>query len=130
MVAVHLIGPNLDDLSYLQEVERDGLFAPKATVLLLNEGLVPAGRSERTAFEPIVSHRIFTDAIGRGAKWVRMPRLGAIQEVENRRLTFRAAEAGETGRGLPPLGAINRQRVALWLREMDTEFEPVSTWLP
>lgn len=130
VVALHLIGPNLDDLAYLQEVERDGLFAPRCTVLVLNEGLVPAGRSERTAFEPIVTHRIFTDALGRGARWVRMPRLGCIQDVENRRLTFRAAESGESGRGLPPLGAINRQRVALWLREMESEFKSVADWMP
>lgn len=130
VVALHLIGPNLDDLAYLGEVERDGLFAPKATVLVINEGLVPPGRSERTAFEPIVSHPIFQAAIGRGAKWVRMPRLACVQDVENRRISFAGAEAGETGRGLPVLGAINRQRIALWRREMESEFSAVSDWLP
>lgn len=130
VVALHLIGPNLDDLAYLGEVERDQLFAPKATVLVINEGLVPLGRSERTAFEPIVSHPIFTAAIGRGAKWVRMPRLACVQEVENRRISFIQAEMAETGRGLPALGVINRQRVALWRKEMETEFEAVSDWLP
>ena len=130
VVALHLIGPNLDDLAYLGEVERDGLFAPKATILVINEGLVPPGRSERTAFEPIVSHDIFKAAIGRDAKWVRMPRLACVQDVENRRISFAKAEAGETGRNLPPLGAINRQRVALWRREMESEFAAVSDWLP
>ena len=41
MVAVHLIGPERDDLAYLRDLETDGLVAPEATILALNESLVP-----------------------------------------------------------------------------------------
>jgi len=130
VVAAHLIGPNLDDLAYLQSVEQGGTFAPERTILVLNEGLISGARSERGAFEPIVQHRIFRDVVARGAKVVRMPRLGCLHEVENRRLSFAAAEAGQTKRELPPLGLTNRQRVAIWLRDMNAAFEPVADWLP
>ena len=130
VVAVHMIGPNLDDLAYLQSVEQGATFAPERTVLVLNEGLVSGGRSEERAFDAIVDHAIFHEVMGRGAKTVRMPRLGCLHEVENRRLSFAAAQAGETKRGLPALGLTNRQRVANWLREMVTAFAPVAEWLP
>lgn len=130
VVAMHLIGPNLDDLAYLQDVEQEATFAPERTVLVLNEGLVPGARSERNAFEPIVQHRIFRDAVTRGAQIVRMPRLGCLNEVENRRLSFSAAAAGQTKRDLAPIGLVNRQRISLWLREMQTAFAPVAHWLP
>ena len=130
VAAVHLIGPNLDDLAYLQDVEHEKTFAPERTVLVLNEGLVPGARSERNAFEPIVQHRIFRDAVARGAQVVRMPRLGCLNEIENRRLSFAAAETGQTKRDLPPIGLVNRQRIAIWLREMQAAFAPVAHWLP
>lgn len=130
VVAAHLIGPDLDDLSYLQSVEEEKTFAPERTLLVLNEGLVSGARSERIAFEPVVNHRIFRDVEARGAKVVRMPRLGCLHEVELRRVLFADAAAGKTGRDLPPLNPVNRQRVTMWLREMAAAFAPVEDWLP
>jgi len=56
-VAPHLIGPDRDDLAYLHDVEQDGLFAPTATILVLNEALVPARRAIRTAFQATILER-------------------------------------------------------------------------
>jgi hypothetical protein len=36
-VAVHLIGADRDDLTYLRDVEEGRVVAPKATILVLNE---------------------------------------------------------------------------------------------
>lgn len=47
-VAVHLLGPDPDDLAYLHDVERDGLFAPAATILVLNAALVPLAAVTRS----------------------------------------------------------------------------------
>lgn len=52
-VAVHLIGPDPDDLAYLRDVEA-GAFAPAATILVLNESLVPSHRTPAAAFEDTV----------------------------------------------------------------------------
>jgi hypothetical protein len=130
VVAAHLIGPDLDDLAYLQSLEDQGTFAPERTMLVLNEGLVSGNRSERIAFEPITNHEVFRAVVTRGAKVVRMPRLGCLHEVELRRVLFADAAAGKTGRDLPPLNPVNRQRVTMWLREMATAFAPVEDWLP
>ena len=130
-VAVHLIGPNQDDLAYLQEVEADGLFAPEATILVLNEALVPSHRKPRTAFqETIQSNPILTRTLERGARLVWMPRLEPANEIDSRRLTFAAAEAGRVKPDQAPIGPWRRQQIAVWRREMEEAFVPVAGWLP
>jgi len=130
-VAVHLLGPDRDDLAYLHDMERDGLFAPAATILVLNEALVPARRAIRTAFQStILEHPTFLAALERGAKVVWMPRLEPAHEIDARRLTFTAAEDNQVKPGQTPIGPWNRQLIHNWLRDMETNFAPVAHWLP
>lgn len=130
-VAVHLIGPDRDDLAYLHDVEQDGVFAPTATILVLNEALVPRNRSEKVAFQAtILEHPAFLRALDRGAKAVWMPRLAVAHEVDSRRLTFTAAEESQVKPGQTPIGPWNRQLIHNWLRDMEVNFAPVAHWLP
>ena len=130
-VALHLIGPDRDDLAYLHDVEQDGLFAPTATILVLNEALVPARRAIKTAFQAtILEHPTFLATLERGAKVVWMPRLEVAHEIDARRLTFTAAEEGQVKPGQAPIGPWNRQLIHNWLRDMETNFAPVAHWLP
>lgn len=129
-VAVHLIGPDRDDLAYLRDMEADGVFAPPATVLVLNEALVPANRAVRPAFQGVVDHEIFRGVLARGGKAVWMPRLAAMHEVDNRRLTFSDAEAGKVKEGQAPLGPWNRQVVTKWRQHMEAAFADVADLLP
>lgn len=130
-VAIHLLGPDRDDLAYLDDMERDGLFAPAATILVLNEALVPARRAIRTAFQStILEHPTFLAALQRGAKVVWMPRLEPAHEIDARRLTFTAAEDNQVKPGQAPIGPWNRQLIHNWLRDMETNFAPVAHWLP
>jgi hypothetical protein len=130
-VAVHLIGADAADLSYLQEVEREGLFAPAATILVLNESLAPPHRTPAAAFESTVRHHaILTQTIERGARLVRMPRLEPAGEIDSGRLSFAAAEEGRARDGQLALGVWKRQLVAIWRREMETAFASVAEWLP
>jgi hypothetical protein len=128
-VAVHLIGPERDDLAYLRDLETDGLVAPEATILVLNESLAPQNLSIKTAFQPVLEHSIFKAALNRGAKLVWMPRLDIAHEINARRLSFTAAEAGAATEGVPPLGPWNRQLIIMWLRAMEHNFAPVASWL-
>jgi len=128
-VAVHLIGPDRDDLAYLRDME-DSTFAPPATLLVLNEALVPANRSITLAFQGVVDHEIFRSALARGARAVWMPRLGAMHEVDNRRLTFSDAEAGKVKEGQAQIGPWNRQVVSKWRQAMETAFADVADRLP
>jgi hypothetical protein len=129
-VAVHLIGPDRDDLAYLRDVEQDELFAPEATILVLNEALVPTGRSVKAAFQAVLENPIFQAAVGRGAVAIWMPRLAPAHEIDDRRLTFATAEASRVKQGQPPIGPWNRQLIANWRRRMEQNFAHVETWLP
>ena len=130
-VAVHLLGPDRDDLAYLHDVEQDGLFAPAATILVLNEALVPRGRSDKAAFQStILEHPTFLKALDRGAKVIWMPRLAVAHEVDSRRLTFTAAEENQVKPGQTPIGPWNRQLIQNWLADMEGNFAPVAHWLP
>ena len=128
-VAVHLIGPERDDLAYLRDLETDALVAPEATILVLNESLAPQNLSINAAFQPVLEHSIFKAALNRGAKLVWMPRLDIAHEINARRLAFTTAEAGAASEGVPPLGPWNRQLITMWLRAMEHNFEPVASWL-
>jgi len=128
-VAVHLIGPDLDDLAYLRDME-DGIFAPRRTVLVLNEGIIPTGRATANAFRPVVEHKIFQDALDRGAKAVVMPRLPCMADLDRLRLHFEDAEAGAEKDGVYRVGPVDRFRVKTWRKAMEEAFAPVASWLP
>lgn len=130
-VAVHLLGPDPDDLAYLHDVEESRLFAPDATILVLNEALVPRNRSEKAAFQStILGHPVFRSTLERGATVVWMPRLSVAHEVDARRLTFTAAEEARVRPGQQPIGPWNRQIICNWLRDMEVNFAPVAHALP
>ena len=50
VVVVHVVGPDLADLDYLDRFEQDDLFAPEATLIVMNGGLVLSGRSSGFRF--------------------------------------------------------------------------------
>jgi hypothetical protein len=126
-VLLHLLGSDVDDLTYLRDLET--VYAPKHTAIILNEGMVPAGRSPVTAFKPIVEHSIFKAAVDRGAVVVRMPRLGCMQEVDRRRLSFEDAEAGKIKPGQDRFPPTMQQQVALWRRATAEAFQPIAAWI-
>lgn len=129
-VAMHFIGPAIDDLSTLHEIEQSGAFCPEATILVLNAGLIRDTRSPELAFQAVREQPSLVAAIERGARVVVMPKLGCMQEIDKRRLYFADAQAGKVKPGQDPLGPTARQMVALWRRAMDAAFAPVEQWLP
>lgn len=128
-VVVHMIGPAIDDLAFLRDVEED--LAPPATILILNEGMVPPHRTAAAAFESTVGgNPILISAIERGARLLRMPRLEPAADIDTARLGFGAAEDGKKGVGSARIGLWKRQQIALWRRAMEDEFGGVASWLP
>lgn len=131
LVPVHVIGPSSDDVAYLQSVEEDGLLAAPCTALVLNEGVVPIGRSPHAAFsESVQAHPIFAATVGRGARIVAMPRLEPAPELEERGIPFGRAAQGLAPPGAVPLGPWKAQQTVLWLRRMEERFASVAEWLP
>lgn len=131
VVPVHLLGPSIDDAAYLQSVEDGALLASASTVLVLNEGTVPAGRSAHAAFsETIQTQPVFAATVARGARLVSMPRLEPAPDLEEGGLTFMLAAQGLAPSGGRPLGPWKAQQVTIWLRRMEANFATVAEWLP
>ncbi len=129
IVLFHTTGPQEEDLSPLATLQGLG-FQPTATAIVLNEALIEPGDTREAAFARVYRHSVFRQAIKTGAIPIFMPRLFAAQQVEVRRLKFREAADGRTGRGDTPLGPFDRARVAKWLDSMGANFEPIRSWLP
>lgn len=131
LVAVHLIGPSSDDMAYLQSVEEGGLLAAPATILVLNEGVVPPGKSPHAAFSATVqAHPILAATVARGARVVSMPRLEPASEIDERGMTLVMAAENQAPAGQTPLGPWRAQQVAMWQRRMAHAFASVQEWLP
>lgn len=132
VVLVHVLGPEMADLDYLQRFMAEDLLAPEATLIVLNEGLVLTGRSATFAFSHVQSHPAFRSAGSNGAQVVLMPRLSCMSQVTDRHLTFAEAMSGVTKPGTPALSFFDQERVALWWeRELPGFFGAIPTlWLP
>ena len=63
VVVVHVVGPDLADLDYLDRFEQDDLFAPEATLIVMNGGLVLSGRWLDFAFQQINDHDTITRSL-------------------------------------------------------------------
>ncbi len=129
VVAIHLIGAQRDDLTYLRDLEENRLVAPAATILVLNEDAAPKNLSTEEAFRPVLEHSVFKAAVARGARLAWMPILEAAHELEARRLLFTAAEAGLEKDDAAPLDVWDQQVVHMWLRAMEKNFAHVAQWL-
>jgi hypothetical protein len=121
-VALHFIGPDIDDLSYLKDIEESGAFCPAQTVLVLNEGLIRDARPRDAAFADVRAHKTYKTALARGAREIVFPRLACMQEVNSRRLSFADAQKS--------LGLTNGQRVAIWRRDVEKALVPIADWMP
>lgn len=125
-VAAYFLGPRVDDLGTLAGFEAKG-FQPRATVLVLNHGRVPAEMDGAGAFAAVRRHSVFRSAVDRGAVVVEMPRLDPAAlalEIERRRLHFAAVRDGQT-----PIGGLRRAGVSAWMTRMEAAFGPVVDWL-
>jgi hypothetical protein len=133
VVLSHLLGPETADLDYLASFLKGSRFAPEATLLVLNEGLILSGRSPEAAFAEIKKHPAFLNAVKNGAVPVRFPRLPCMADVTDRGLTFDDAMNGVAKNGKPPLSLFNKPRVRRWWTEDVPKFfieEVPLSWLP
>jgi hypothetical protein len=122
-VAIHVIGPNQNDLVPLAMTEAEG-FRPAATAIILNEV-----HGRRAAFDAVLAHPDLKAAVDRGAIVLWMPALQkAVAELcEGHGWTFQDAAASEGPLKKAPM---HRADVQTWLRRMGDEMSPIASWLP
>jgi hypothetical protein len=133
VVLAHVLGPEMADLDYLAGFLKGSRFAPEATLLVLNEGLILSQRSPEAAFAEVKKHPAFLDARKNGAVPVSFPRLPCMADVTDRGLTFEDAMNGLAKNGKPPLSLFNKPRVRRWWTEDVMRFfvdEVPLLWLP
>jgi len=132
VVGLFAVGPEQADLDYLERFADQGLFLPKATVIVLNAGLVLSGRSAASAFAAIRQNRTFEAAVAGGAQVIMLPNLSCMSQVTDRGLTFAQAAAGQAKPGQEPLSFFDQARVnRWWTRDIPAffgQFPP--EWLP
>ncbi|MEW9298634.1 hypothetical protein AB2M16_09625 [Acetobacter oryzifermentans] len=130
-VAIHFVGPDPDDLAYLQSFETDRLFVPDATIIVYNQFAIPSHIPQPAAFsESIAQSDVITQVLSRDGEIVVMPTLGCAHEIDRRRIGFIEAADGRTKGDLPPLSLFDRQRSRLWRDKMEKAFSDVTGWLP
>lgn len=131
-VAMHVIGPDAADTDYLNTFLQSELFAPEATILVLNEGLVTSGRSANIAFREVQQHPVVVDALKKGADLVVLPALGCMEQVTARGLTFSAAASALQAEGHPKTSIFDQARIGRWWTvEMPRFFDRLRPeWMP
>ena len=65
VVVVHVLGPDVADLDYLDRFERN-LFTPEAVLIVRNSGLILNGRSDDVAFATLDGHAGLQRAVRQG----------------------------------------------------------------
>ena len=110
-VMLHFVGGDSDDLAYLREADARATRARQDGNRFQCRG-VPAGVSLDAAWSKHENDPALQSAVGRGAQLVRIPRLACMTLLDDKRIRFTDANAGE-------IGLTNAQRVLMWLREMD-----------
>lgn len=132
VVAVHVIGPEQADVDYLQAFALSGVLQSRATLIVLNSGLVTGNRQIGPAFGNVTAHPSVQAAIGRGARLVFFPSLSCLSEVTDRKLTFRECATHVSKPGMSPMMRFDRTRTRLWfdkaVPEALAEIPPL--WLP
>lgn len=131
-VALFVVGTERADLDYLEHFATDARFLPKATVIVLNDGLVEEGRSAARAFGPVVQSRPVQAAMARGAVVARFPVLGCLSQLADQGLTYEAVLRGEYGLDQRRLGLLATAEVRrFWSSELPRFLGEIPPgWLP
>lgn len=132
VIGLFCVGPEQADLDYLQQFADSGSFLPKATVIILNEGLVTSGRSAAGAFSAVLGSPVVAAAVKRGAQVIFMPALSCMAEVTDRGISFADASEGLVKPGQAPMSLFDPLRVKDWwtkkIPAFFSRFPP--EWLP
>jgi hypothetical protein len=123
-ILLHVMGPDTAELELVELQQQGGGFWPEHRALVLNEGVMPAGRGRDSAFASVRRHKTTKAFTESGGRVVFFPRLSCMDRVNDRDWSFRKAAAD------PDFGLVGRQSVVLWRRKVDSEFAEIANWLP
>lgn len=131
-LALYMCGPEQDDFEHILAIHRAGYFRATRSLLILNEHLVPRGKTPAGAFDAILSRPEIEDLIDSGMLAVLMPRLPCMEQVRASGLTFLEAASNKPGKSGKPLDPVRQFQVENWHKRMIEAFTKVGVleWLP
>jgi hypothetical protein len=125
-------GPELDDFEHVLAVWRAGYFRPTRSILVLNEHLVPQGRTPQGAFNRIMEQDGYKEMTDAGVRPIFLPRLPCMEEMRSAGLGFADAASGRPGLKGTPLGPVRQFMVKQWVGKIQAELKRIKAleWLP
>jgi hypothetical protein len=128
-LAIYSIGPEADDFDYVMGVYDDGYFRSERALLVMNESLVPVGKSAGGMFDFVYSDPRF-ERISETVRPVIMPKLACMGMMRQERLTYYEAAEGKRGRGGTSISLGHQFIAKTWINRMEENLAPVRDWLP
>jgi len=122
LIVVYMMGTERADADYLEDLQTKKGFRPRRSVIVLNEGLIPAGASLQGAFSGLTRSAPVMRAIGNGAKVVTMPALEGMAELTDRSLSFEAFIGRAQVDGFPKTSMFDRLRADRWFNVRFPQF--------
>ncbi|WP_424140116.1 hypothetical protein [Roseomonas chloroacetimidivorans] len=131
-LGIFISGPEPDDFEHVLAIWRAGYFRPRRSLLVMNEHLIPPGRSPQGAFDPLSETDGFKEMVSQGARPMYLPRLPCMKEMRALGLGFLDAAAGKPGTSGKPLDPVRQFMVKQWIGKVQKEFErlKVTGWMP
>ena len=128
-LAIYSIGPTVDDFNHVMNIYEKGYFRSDRSIVVLNESLVPAGKSSGGAFDFVFSNPRY-EQIDEGAQSVIMPKLACMNAMRDEGLSFFDAAAGKRGRNGRPMSLGHQFMIKTWINRMEENLYQVEGWLP
>lgn len=131
-LAAFLSGPEADDFEHVLAIWRGGYFRPQRSLLVLNEHLVPQGRTTTGAFDRILGRPEMEELVRDGVKTLLLPRLPCMTHVRESGLGFVDAASNVSGKSGKPLDLVRQFMVRTWIKRVleQIEAEDALGWLP
>lgn len=131
-LALYVTGPEPDDFEHILSLWKSKVFRPERSLLVLNEHLVPSGRSPEGAFRYVLSRPEMEQMGDEGLRVVVMPRLPSMQQVREAGLSLIDALQGKPGNKGVPLEPVRAFMVKAWFRRLEAAFAEAGAleWLP
>ncbi|GEN61491.1 hypothetical protein [Acetobacter nitrogenifigens] len=124
VVVVYMLGTELADADYLQDLQEKRRFLPGHSIVVLNRGLLPLGYNSDSHFDKIRNSDAVMDAsAGKPDGGIYfMPELDRMDEITDRRLSYTDFCDDKQVEGHPPTGLFDRMRAEDWFFRAFPEF--------
>jgi len=131
-LAIYVTGPEPEDFDHIVSLWRSEAFRPEHSLLILNEHLVPNGRSPAGAFRNLVNRVEWAEMAEGGLQAIIMPRLPCMTQMREAGLSLIDALKGRSGKNGARLDPVRQFMVKTWLKRLETIFTEadVVDWLP